>query len=219
MATYVEGRGIASEVEPLGLLSEGAAGIAAVVLSVIALAGVSPATLAAIVTIVIGAGLMAQGVNSAAETSKMTTAVAGAGVPAIEFGGATMVDFLTGITGIVLGVLALVGINASHLVPAALIVFGAALLLGGAIGMRPAAAPFATASAGQNPVMSGQGLAAVSGMELMVGVAAIVLGILSLILMPSSWILVLVGFIAAGVALLMVSATFDGTVMRLFANA
>ncbi len=93
-------------------------------------------------------------------------------------------------------VLPFFGINASHLVLAALIVFGAALLLGGAIGMRPAAAPFATASAGQAPVMSGQGSTAVSGMELTVGVATIVLCILSLILMPSSRILVLVGFIA-----------------------
>ena len=41
MATYVEGRGLATEAEPLGLLSEGAAGIAAIVLAVIALAGIS----------------------------------------------------------------------------------------------------------------------------------------------------------------------------------
>ena len=215
MATYVEGRGIASETEPLGLLSEGAAGIAAIVLAVIALAGISADTLASIVAIVIGAGLMAQGFNSAAESAKMITAGAAASPQAAEFGGEVMVYALTGIAGIILGVLALVGINPNHLVPAALIVFGGALLLGGVVGMRPRAAPAASISGAQVQIVSYQGSAAAGGMELLVGLAAIVLGILSLIFM-SSWVLVLVGFIAVGAALLMVSATFSGAVMRLF---
>ena len=51
----------------------------------------------------------------------------------------------------------------------------------------------------------------------MVGFAAIVLGILSLVLV-STWVLILVGFIAVGAALLMVSASFSGAVGRLFAT-
>lgn len=203
MATYVEGRAVATDAEPLGLLSEGAAGIAAIVLAVIALAGVSAETLAAIITIVIGVGLMVQAFNSAAESSKSMAAGAVASAQMTEIGGEAMVDILTGITGIVLGVLALVGINAAHLVPAALVVFGGGLMLGGAIEMRPAPRPNS---------------AAAGGMEVMVGIAAIVLGILSLIFMHS-WVLVLVGFIAVGTAMLMVSATFSGAVTRLFAAA
>lgn len=62
--------------------------------------------------------------------------------------------------------------------------------------------------------------AATSGMELLIGIAAIVLvlGILSLIFL-TSWVLVLVGFIAIGAAMLMVSATFSGVVLRLFTAA
>ena len=104
-----------------------------------------------------------------------------------EVGGEAMVDCLTGITGIVLGILALVGINAVHLVPAALIVFGGALLLGGAMQMRPKAAPLVNTAAGQVQIVSHQGSAAAGGMEVMVGIAAIVLGILSLVFM-SSWV-------------------------------
>lgn len=211
MAVSVEGRGFASEAEPLGLLTEGAAGIAIIVLSVIALAGTASAALASIVTIVIGVGLMVQAFNSAAENSK--TAANAVSIP--DLGGEMMVDFLTGITGIVLGVLALVGINASHLVPSALIVFGGALLLSGALGMRPRAVQVTTPG-GQAQVASYQGSAAAAGVEILIGLATIVLGILSLIFM-GSWVLVLVGFIAVGAALLMVSATFSGTVMRLFA--
>jgi hypothetical protein len=214
MATYVEGRSFGSEAEPLGLLSEGAAGIATIVLAVIALAGISVAMLASIVTIVIGVGLMAQAFNSAAERSKAipvgSTSTAQPGV-----GGEVMVDVSTGITGVVLGILALVGINAVHLVPAALIVFGGALLLSGALEMVPRTVPIASTTGGQVQIASYQGSAATGGLEIMVGIAAIVLGILSLIFM-SSWVLILVGFIAIGAAMLMVSATFSGAVTRLF---
>jgi hypothetical protein len=74
MATYVERRGLADEAEPVGLLTEGAAGIAVIVLSIIALAGVSVDGLTSIAAIVIGVGLTVQAFNSAAEHSKMMTA-------------------------------------------------------------------------------------------------------------------------------------------------
>ena len=211
MAMFFEGRAVATEAEPVGLLTEGAAGIAVIVLSIIALAGTSPGALASIVTIVIGVGLMVQAFNSAAEVSKATAANT-VGIP--DLGGDVMVDLLCGITGIVLGILALVGIHPEYLVPSALIVFGGALLLGGAISMRPRSAQRATAG-GETQVVSYQSSAAAGGMEILVGIAAIVLGILSLIFVGSG-VLVLVGFLAVGAALLMVSATFSGTVMRLF---
>jgi hypothetical protein len=71
MAVSVEGRGFASEAEPLGLLTEGAAGIAIIVLSVIALAGTAAGVLASILTIVTGVGLIVQAFNSAAENSRL----------------------------------------------------------------------------------------------------------------------------------------------------
>ena len=211
MAMFFEGRALASDVEPVGLLTEGAAGIAVIVLSIIALAGTSPGALASIVTIIIGVGLMVQAFNSAAETSK---AMAANTVAMPDLGGDVMVDLLCGITGIVLGILALIGINPQYLVPSALIVFGGALLLGGAISMRPRRTQ-SLAPGGEMQVMSYQGSAAAGGMEILVGIAAIVLGILSLIFMASG-VLVLVGFLAVGAALLMASATFSSSVMRLF---
>jgi hypothetical protein len=215
MVTYVEARARASEAEPLGLASEGASGIAAIVLAIIALADVSTAILAAIATIVIAVGFMAQAFNSAAEGSKMT--MAGALAPRTELANAAMVDCLAGVTGIALGILALVGIHSAYLVPAALVVFGGALLLGGIIGMAPTT-PLVAAVEGQTPVISYQRSVAAGGLQAMVGIAAVVLGILSLILM-SSWVLVLVGFIAVGAALLMVSATFAAAIMQLFGPA
>ena len=92
--------------------------------------------------------------------------------------------------------------------------FGGALLLSGAIGLGPKASQ-STAPGGQTQIVAYQGSAAASGMEILIGIAAIVLGILSLIFV-GSWVLALVGFVAVGAALLMVSATFSGTMIRLF---
>jgi hypothetical protein len=217
MATYVERRGLANDAEPVGLLTEGAAGIAVIVLAIIALAGVSVEGLTSIAAIVIGVGLMVQAFNSAAEHSKMMTASAATAAHGAEFGGDVMVDCMCGLTGIVLGILALVGTGAAHLLPPALIVFGAALLVGGAVSARPRT----VAVSGPGTEVSAvtyQGSAAAGGMEILIGLAAIVLGILSL-LMTAGWVLLLVGFIAVGAAMLLVSATFSGAVMRLFANA
>jgi hypothetical protein len=205
MATYVEGTGVTREAEPIGLLTEGAAGMAVIVLSIISLAGISPAALAPITTIVIGVGLMAQGFNTAAEKSRV--------LPSAEWGSEVMVDCLTGGVGIVLGILALIGTNAMYLMSTGLIVFGAALVLSGALAMQTRAAPIA-AGPGAG-IVSMRGSAATGGMEILIGLAAVVLGILSLVLLHGA-VLLLVGFIAVGAGLLMVSATFGGAVLRIF---
>jgi hypothetical protein len=217
MATYTESRGRTSEAEPIGLLTEGAAGIAVIVLTVIALAGISAGALESIAAIVIGVGLMVQAFNSAAEATRVMTANTDVSQQGVALGGEIMVDCLCGLTGIVLGILALVGNNGAHLLPAALIVFGGSLLLSGAMNMRPRTFPL-VATGTETQFVSYQGPAAASGAEILIGLAAIVLGILSLMLAPSS-LLVLVGFLAVGAALLLVSASFAGAVMRLFTTA
>ena len=210
MAVYSESRGRASEVEPFGMLTEGAAGIAAIVLAIVALAGVSAVALASIAAIVIGVGLTVQAFNSAAEEAR----VMGVGAQDAPLGGEVMVDTVCGLAGIVLGILALVGISAVYLLPPALIVFGGALLLSGFISIWPKTMP--VASSGAEPHMVAyQASSAASGLEILTGLAAIVLGILSVIMAPSE-VLVLVGFLVVGAALLMVSASFAGTVRRLF---
>lgn len=218
MAVYGEGRGIAAEAEPFGLLTEGAAGIAAIVLGVIGLAGVSAGALASITTIIIGVGLVVQAFNAAAEVSRglnaSAAAMAGRGT---EMGSDVMIDVAAGVAGIILGILGLVGVNAPHLIPAALIVFGGALILSGAVKAQGRVMT-TTNAAGAPMQVSYQGSAAMSGLEILVGFAAIILGILTLIF-GASWVLVLVGFIAVGAALLMVSATFSGAVVRLFSAA
>jgi hypothetical protein len=58
------------------------------------------------------------------------------------------------------------------------------------------------------------GSAATGGIEVLIGIAAIVLGILLLIMAGSS-VLVLIGLLAAGAALLLVNATFSGAMLHM----
>lgn len=214
MATFVEGRGAASKSEPVGLLTEGAAGIAAIVLAILALAGVSTGVLASITVIVIGVGLLVQGFNTGSEQAR----AAPLANHVAEFGAEVMSSFIAGVAGVVLGILALIGIHAPELVPAALIVFGGALLLAGATSGPTASNSLmvsATQQAGEVVSVPYNASPASRGLQILIGLAAIVLGILSLIFM-TSWVLVLVGMLAVGTALLMISATFSGAVIRLF---
>jgi hypothetical protein len=215
MAIYVESGGRTPAAEPIGLLTEGAAGIAVIVLAVIALAGFSAEALTSIAAIVVGGGLMVQAFNTAAETARALPADTAANQRAAALGSEVMVDCLSGLAGIVLGILALVGKNSGHLLPPALIVYGGSLLLSGAIGMPSRSIPHSSTETGSREVAYSGPLMA-SGAEVMIGFAAIVLGILSLALAPASSILVLVGFLTVGAALLLMSASFAGAVLRLF---
>jgi hypothetical protein len=91
------------------------------------------------------------------------------------------------------------------------------LLVDGAVSMEAKTLP-TSGSGGKARAVAYRGSPAAGGMEILIGLAAIVLGILSL-LITGTWVLVLVGFIAVGAALLLASAMFNGAVMRLFTAA
>jgi hypothetical protein len=160
-----------------------------------------------IAAIVIGVGPVADAFNRAAEEARVQSTDKAINPPDAVMGGEVMADCLCGFAGIVLGVLALVGIDAATLLAAALIVFGDYLLLSGIIGMG--ARVLSIADATDTQMASYPLSAAASGAEILIGLTAIVLGLLSLILVPSSG-LVLVGFLTVGAALLLVSATIGG---------
>jgi hypothetical protein len=229
MAVFFEGgrRNLAADTEPFGLLTEGAAGIAVIVLAIIALARTEPGILAAIATIVVGVGLMVQGFNTAAEYSRAVTPSPATGQAAVsisevDVGGDVMIAFAAGLAGIVLGILGLLSIHTQYLIPAAVIVFGADLLLAGSlsIGRGPVMVAAQPSQPGTQITTRSAGSVGASGLEIVVGVAAVVLGILSIVFAATmgavAGVLALVALLAIGAALLVVSASFGGAVTRLF---
>jgi hypothetical protein len=185
-------------------------GLSVVVLAILGLAGIYPLWLAAIAAIVLGASLLCAGGEMMARFSRLLQASAG-GHHEIEMSG-TSAEFLGGAAGIVLGILALIGFAAPvpwTLLAVAAIVFGATLLLGaGALARLNSAAwasRFAAHDATRHDVtrqVASEMVSASSGASLLVGLAAIVLGILALTnVVPIT--LTLIAFLCLGAAVVM----------------
>lgn len=164
-----------------GSITEALCGAGTVVLAIIGLAGALPGYMASIATIVFGVALLAQGGSVAARYQQLLRET----VPTewdtrMELGGGMGAEMLGGAAGVVLGILGLLGLGTSVLIPIAVIVFGGTLLLGSA-----AAADLSSISA---PVgherfahVARQATMAASGTQVLVGVTGVVLGIIALI--------------------------------------
>ena len=175
-----------------GSSAEVVAGVGAIVLAVLGLIGVFPLTMAAIATIAIGAAILLEG---GAIAARMRLAADGMETRR-TIGGGVSAEMLGGGAGVVLGVLALVGLLPLVLLPIAVLVYGATLLVLGAT--RPSLVEFARAGGPQRRVddraarVSEAAIASSGGALLLAGAAAAVVGVLMLIdvLPPIAWVLI-----------------------------
>ncbi|HZT25716.1 MAG TPA: hypothetical protein VFA57_08450 [Pseudolabrys sp.] len=161
--------------ETSGIFAEAVGGVATIVLAIIALAGTAPDFLLAIATIVFGAALLIEGTSIVTDyVNVLSTADASVGFQGSSGGLAAV--FLTGLAGIILGILALLGLHATVLVSAAVIAFGAALVLSSSsmFNLFSMKARFM----GSEMIMGGTA-ASTAGAQALAGIAAIVLGILA----------------------------------------
>lgn len=194
-------------------------GAATVILAIVALSGIGQAMLAAIATIVFGAALLIQGGTMLTEFTRLM-APSGAGSTteeAVGSGGLSAL-FLVGAAGIVLGVLALVGISAQTLTAAAVIAFGGALLLSSNSVWQLYQTKRASYRTGSARTLSGAEFLAgemASGsaaLQCLSGLAAIVLGILA-VTGTNPTALTLVGLLVLGATVLLTGSTLTGAVM------
>ncbi|HXS27832.1 MAG TPA: hypothetical protein VN730_09220 [Steroidobacteraceae bacterium] len=216
-ATYVENR--STDTAAFGGMLDAAGGIATVALAIIALAGLVPEVLMAIATIVFGVTLILQAgalVSELSGISSSPTAVAATAASDSLSGGGVGMMFMVGVAGIVLGILALLGITPLVLCAAALIAFGAALMLGSgsvrSVHQLQAAvrrAGTVSATTQTNELLANEMAAGSAGAQLLSGIAAIVLGILALsgvYSMP----LVLVGLLVVGASNILAGGALSG---------
>ena len=187
-------------------------GIATIVLAIIGLSGVKPEILISISTVVFGAALLIQGGAmlsefAAIEAMPEASAAGGGGLSSL---------FLVGVAGIVLGVLALLGVAPATLPAAAEITFGAALVLSSsAVWHLLTAQSIAARFQGRSPMarlVASEIAVGSSGLQAMAGLAVIVLGILAVAgVFPQQ--LTLIALLAAGAALVMTGSTLSGTLI------
>jgi hypothetical protein len=203
-----EQRGFLPEVAPLTPLTESAAGVAVVILAILGLANIAPMALAAIATIVTGGAFLLQTATDAGGYGWAWGGREGTGLAPADFAGGVAVEFLAGGAGIVLGILALLGIGSLPLLASALIIFGGVLLVSS--GMSAAAGAHRVAALNADPElqhMVRQAAGAGAAARALTGLAAIVLGILALVHFDAT-ILVLVGLLAVGGSQLLRGAAF-----------
>jgi len=195
-----------------GSTSEAIAGAGAVVLGILGLIGVYPNTLDAIACIAAGAGLLMAGGAIAGRFSRLTNAVEPS-QPRQEVTGSLGMEALAGAAGVVLGILALLGIGTISLLAVAAIVLGAGLIMaGGARSRLESMSRFHVT--GESRAM--QDVVYVSsGSDILVGVGVIVLGILALSgIAPLT--LTLVSMLAVGAAILLGGSTIAAQAFRYF---
>ena len=208
----------AAEAAAYGGLVDAVGGIATAVLAIVALAGYQPGVLAAIAVIVFGAALMMQGGMMLSEYGSIIFPVGSTGATRVQdfSGGGLPAMLLVGAAGIVLGVLALPGIESAPLTAIAIIAFGSALLLSSNSVRHLYQLQAAAARAG-GPRMGGMFLAGEmasgsAGVQLLAGLAAIVLGILAVSgIRPE--VLDLSALLVLGVTVIMTGSTLSGMVL------
>jgi hypothetical protein len=185
-------------------------GAAAVVLAILGLAGIYPHLLVSVATIAIGVSLLFKAIAIAAEYPRI---LARTDSSSAELGGGMSAEFLAGCAGIVLGILALLGIEFEPLTSIAVIVFGCGLIMGSAVVSRLNALK-ASASGADSTAQKvvGEIVSGAMGMQVLVGVSAVVLGILSLIgIRPLT--LTLVALLAIGASALLTGSAIAGKVI------
>jgi hypothetical protein len=171
-----------------------------------------------IATIVFGAALLVQGGTMLSEYARIIFPV-GAGASAIEsFGGGSLaVVFVVGAAGIVLGVLALIGINPAILSAIAIIAFGAAMVLSSNSVMHLQLLKTTLARTGSarfgGEILAGEMASGSAGTQALAGLAAIVLGVLGVIGGGSATVLSLVAILALGATIVLTGSSLSGAVL------
>lgn len=171
---------------------EGLAAFAVIALAIIALAGIVPKLLACIAAIVLGGSMMVDGWTAYARyRERIASGVVG---QFVAIRGNLSGEFLGGVAGVVLGILAFFRGAPDILLAVAVLVFGATLLLSGTTPRLQWL--FAPPQLGGTEAAKSVSVTAPGG-QLLVGLAAVVLGILAIIGM-AQMTLILVGLLTLG---------------------
>lgn len=194
-----------------GGLADAVGGIATIILAIVALSGVNPGILVPVAVIVFGAALLVQGGTMLTEYSHVIFPSPGVGSIEQFRGGNLSAIFLVGIGGVVLGILALLGIAAETLTGVAVIAFGAALVLT-ANAVRELQVFRPTGGMTGSEMIAGEMASGSAGVQLLAGLTAVVLGILA-VSGVNPVALMLSALIVLGGAIVLSGSTLSGMVL------
>lgn len=184
------------------------AGIVAAVLAGMGLTGTSPLLMAQVCAIVLGVALTLEGVALSVHylEARRALEVSGEKVPV---GSGVSAEFLAGAAAVVLGALALLGIEPLTLAYVAVIVLGAGLLFGGGLVANTSRISGHGVDT-RDEYRAARAAAGAGGAEGVVGAGAIVLGILAVIGVGAPLVLALAAHLALGIAVVLSGTSLAG---------
>jgi hypothetical protein len=193
-----------------GSSGEAVAGGAAVILAILGLVGVLPVYMVAIATICAGGAMFLEGSAVASKFKDLEEQLIETKKTEVAIGGGMAFEVLGGIAGVVLGILALVGVASGVLVSVAAIAMGGALLLGaGATERLDKVQTYWRGASHHRSKWLHDTVLGAAGLQVLAGLAAVTLGILALSgVVPL--ILDLVAMLAIGGAVLLAGAAMAG---------
>jgi hypothetical protein len=202
-----------------GGLADAIGGIAAAVIAIVGLTGFHPEMMAAISAIVFGAALLIEGGTLLSEYAVVMPAM-GMNPEVVSDSGISAM-FLVGAGGIVLGILALLGIATVPLTAIAVIAFGAALVLSSSavrqlFVLQSAARRMSSRSGSE--MLAGEMASGSSGVQLLSGLTGIVLGILAVSGVRPA-VLTLAALLVLGVTFILTGSALSGLVMGFMRQA
>jgi hypothetical protein len=200
-----------------GGFADAAGGIASVVLAVVGLAGTASESMVAIAVIVFGAALLIQGGTLLSEYAGIMFPPGSRAPAAGEFGGGSLsAVFLAGVAGIVLGILALLGLSPAVLTAAAIIAFGAALVLSSNsvwhLHTLKRSALAAEKPAAGSEILANEMAFGSASLQALAGLAGVVLGIIGLAGVHTVT-LALTALLVLGGTLILTGSTLSATVL------
>jgi hypothetical protein len=198
-----------------GGLIDAIGGIAAGVLAILGLTGFDAEGMAGIATVVLGAAFLIQTGAILSEYTHILFQNAATSTPNDLAGGDGLAAmFMVGAAGIVLGVLALLGIASAALTAIAVIAFGGALVLGsGAVRQLYLLRGQAMLLSRSGPEMlAGQMASGSAGIQMLTGLATVVLGVLA-VAGHGTRVLTLVALLVLGITVLLSGSALSSLVL------
>jgi hypothetical protein len=127
---------VSMEVVSSGSMVEATGGFAAIILSILSMANVAPLYLVPVITIVLGAALLFEGAAVASRYWRLPAEISTGRWSAMELAGGMIAQFVGGLTGVILGIVALAGSYPVTLSAVAVLVFGIVLILSSGLTFR-----------------------------------------------------------------------------------
>jgi hypothetical protein len=165
----------------VGSLVQATLGAFAIALSIIALAAMRP-FLSAVAVIAIGASLLFEGGSIAYRFTRLLQQTSIGIMQGLEFGEGVSAEFIGGVAGIVLGILALLNIVPIILISVSAIVYGTALMLGAGVTTRLNHLIIQGSNENELSQKVARGaVTAAAGVQVFIGLAGATLGIIGVV--------------------------------------